>query len=145
MLTALPKPVAASAFAGLVALAAGPAFASAWVAHLAAGSFGESQATTLPASPTGLAAACQSGTGSKIIVTWNSVTKATSYTVYDSTTSATGTYSVIASGVTGTSWTSGSLSNGNYWFEVSASIGTNWTGSRSSASAQRTIGVLSCT
>ncbi|HEX4865574.1 MAG TPA: hypothetical protein VFV02_16010, partial [Acidimicrobiales bacterium] len=120
MRTGPAKPLIISlALAGLVALAAGPALASTWVAHLAAGSSGESQATTLPAAPTGVAAACQSSTGSRIIVSWTTVPKATTYTVFDSTTSATSGYSVLASGVTTTPWTSGSLSANHYWFEVS--------------------------
>ena len=144
MLTARAKPVISLAMAGLVALAAGPAFASTWVDHLAAGSSGESHTTTLPAAPTGVAAACQSSTGSKIIVSWNAVSKATGYTVLDSTTSATSGYSVAASGVATTSWTSGSLANGNYWFEVTASVGTHWTSPNSAASGETTLATLSC-
>lgn len=144
MLEARPKPVICLVIAGLVALAAGPAFASTWVSHLAAGSSGESHATALPAAPTGVAAACQSAIGSKIIVSWNAVSNATAYTVSDSTTSATSGYSVAASGLTGTSWTSGSLGNGNYWFEVTASVGTNWTSPNSAASGETTLGLLSC-
>lgn len=144
MLTALPKPVISLAMVGLVALAAGPAFASTWVSQLAGGSSGESHATTLPAAPTGVAAACQSGTGSKIIVSWNAVSKATGYTVLDSTTSATGSYSVVASGVTTSPWTSGSLSSGHYWFEVTAQVGTHWTSANSAASGETTLGTLSC-
>lgn len=144
MLTARPKAVITLAMAGLVVLMAGPAFATTWVIHLSAGSSGESQATSLPAAPATVSAACQSGTGSKIIVSWTAVAKATAYTVYDSTTSATGSYTSVMSGVTTTSWTSGSLSNANYWFEVTASIGTNWTSLKSSASAETTIATLSC-
>jgi hypothetical protein len=144
VLTDLRKPVIRLAIAGLVALAAGPAFASTWVSQLAAGSSAESHATTLPAAPGGVAAACQSATGKKIVVSWNAVSKATAYTVLDSTTSVTSGYSVAASGVTSTSWTSGALSSGNYWFEVTVSVGTNWTSPNSAASGETTLGTLSC-
>lgn len=64
----------------------------------------------------------------------------TSYSVYDSTTSATAIFTLVASGVTGTSWTSGALSNNtNYWFEVAALIGTNWASATSAASGESTI------
>jgi hypothetical protein len=60
--------------------------------------------------------------------------------VYDSTTSATGAYSSVATGVTATSWTSGNLSVGtHYWFEVTALVGSNWTSAKSSATAESTI------
>jgi hypothetical protein len=115
--------------------------ASNWVVHVAAGSKGESQASVLPAAPTGIAATCAAPTTSKTIkVTWNAVTHATSHSIYDSTTSAGGTYSLVASGVVTTSWTSGTLTSGtNYWFEVVAVVGSNWASVKSSASAESTI------
>jgi len=59
---------------------------------------------------------------------------------YDSTTSATGSYTLVASGVTGTAWTSGTLTNNtNYWFEVTALIGANWASVTSAASPESTI------
>ena len=68
------------------------------------------------------------------------VTHATTYTVYDSTTSATGTYTSVASGVTTTSWTSGTLTAGtNYWFEVTVSVGSNWASAKSTATGESTI------
>ncbi len=68
------------------------------------------------------------------------MTHATTYSVYDTTTSATGTYSLVASGVTATSWTSGSLSNNtNYWFEVVANVGSNWASTKSAATGESTI------
>ncbi len=95
--------------------------------------------------PSGAAAACAAPTTSKTIkVSWNAVTHATSYPVYDSTTSATGTYSLVASGVSTTSWTSGTLTAGtNYWFEVVTVIGSNWVSAKSSATAESTINSLS--
>jgi endoglucanase len=115
--------------------------ASNWAVHVAAGSKGESQASVLPTAPTGIAASCAAPTTAKTIkVTWNAVTHATTYSVYDSTTSAGGAYSLIASGVSTTSWTSGALTSGtNYWFEVVAVVGSNWAGVKSTASAESTI------
>ena len=112
-----------------------------WVVHLAAGSKGEAHAQTLPSAPTGVSAACAAPTTSKTIkVTWSAVTHATTYSVYDSTTTATGTYTLVASGVATTSWTSGTLTTGtHYWFEVVTNVGSNWTSAKSAASAESTI------
>jgi hypothetical protein len=77
-------------------------------------------------------------------VTWTAVARATSYTIYQSSVSATSGYSAAATGVTATSWTSPSLAIGNYSYEVTAYIGTNWISTQSSATAQRTI-VVGCT
>ncbi|MFL5959398.1 MAG: hypothetical protein ACJ75G_03900 [Gaiellaceae bacterium] len=77
-------------------------------------------------------------------VTWNAATNATSYTVWQSTTSATGGYTIAATGITATTWTSGNLATGTYWFEVSSATGSNWTSSNSTATAQRTILVAAC-
>ena len=108
---------------------------------LAASSKGEAQSQTLPSAPAGPSAACAAPTTSKTItVTWSSVIHASSYSIYDSTSSATGTYSLLASGVSGTSWTSGTLTAGkNYWFEATALVGSNWTSAKSSATGESTI------
>ena len=128
---------AAAIFLGTVstAFAAGN-----WVVHLAASSKGEAHAQALPSAPTGVSAACAAPTTSKTIkVSWSAVTHATNYSVYDSTTSATGTYTLVASGVT-SPWTSGTLTTGtNYWFEVVTNVGSNWTSAKSAASAESTI------
>jgi hypothetical protein len=115
--------------------------ASSWVAHLATGSSGEAHAQALPAAPTGVSAACAAPTTAKTIkVTWSAVTHATTYSVYDATTSATGTYTLVASGVSTTSWTSGTLTAAtNYWFEVTALVGTKWVSVKSSATGESTI------
>jgi hypothetical protein len=115
--------------------------ASNWVAQVASGSKGESQAATLPAAPGGVGAVCAAPTTAKTIkVTWSAVSRATTYSVYDTTTSASGTYALVASGVTTTSWTSGTLTSAtNYWFKVTALIGTNWASVQSAASPESTI------
>ena len=116
-----------------------------WTVMLHAVSSGEARSQTIPSGPTGVTASCNAPTLSRTIkVTWSAVTHATTYTVYDSTTSATGTYSAIATGVTSASWTSGTLTAGtNYWFEVTASIGSNWTSTKSSTSVESTINTFS--
>lgn len=115
--------------------------ATAWIVRSATGSSGESHAQGLPAAPTGVTATCNAPTTAKTIkVSWSAVTHATTYSVYDSTTSATGSYALVASGVSTTSWTSGTLTAGsNYWFEVAAGVGTNWLGVKSSASIESSI------
>jgi hypothetical protein len=112
-----------------------------WLVTLHASSSGEGHSQTVPSAPTGVTATCASPTTAKTIkVSWTAVTHATTYTVYDSTTSATGTYSSVASGVATTSWTSGTLTAGtHYWFEVTVSIGSNWSSAKSTATAESTI------
>ncbi|HEX4163557.1 MAG TPA: hypothetical protein VHZ05_13725 [Acidimicrobiales bacterium] len=116
-----------------------------WTVTLRTASSAESHSQTVPSAPTGVSAACNAPTTAKTIkVSWTAVTHATTYTVYDSTTSATGTYTAIATGVAATSWTSGTLNSGtNYWFEVTVSVGSNWTSTKSSASTESTINSLS--
>ena len=116
-----------------------------WIVVRQANSAGEGSAQALPSAPTGVTATCTSPTTSKkITVSWSAVSHATAYGVYDSTTSATGAYSLVTS-VTTTTWTpTTALSAGNYWYKVTASIGTNWTGVESSATVESTINTLKC-
>ena len=97
-----------------------------------------------PPAPTGVTATCTSSLATTVNVTWTAVTSATSYTVDESTTSATTGYAAAATGVSGTSWTSPSLTTGEYWFEVAADKGSV-SSPDSAASAQITILVLGCT
>jgi cellulose 1,4-beta-cellobiosidase len=129
---------------GMLLGVAGTAWATNWIPLLKSGSAGEARATGAPAAPTGAIAACTSASAKTIKVSWSSVTHATTYTVYEATTSASGTYTSVASGVTTTSWTSGTLAAANYWFEVAAYIGTNWLGTKSSATGESTISSSGC-
>jgi hypothetical protein len=119
--------------------------ATSWVVALGGGSNGEAHAQALPAAPGSPAASCNSPLTTKTIkVTWSAVARATTYSVYDSTTTATGTYSLVASGVATTSWTSGTLvSSTNYWFEVLAKIGSNWSSVKSAPTGESTINAAS--
>ena len=114
-----------------------------WVVHQTVGT-AEAHAQALPAAPASPAATCPAPTSAKTIkVTWTSVTHATGYTIYDSTTSATGTYASIGTATT-SPWTSGTLTSGtNYWFEVIADIGSNWSSVKSSATGESTINAAS--
>lgn len=135
---------ATAVFLGLQLLPQG-AWATAWTLSVLAGSKGQAHSQVLPTAPAGPTAACTSPASNKTVkVSWTAVTHATSYTVWVSTTSATGTYTSAASGVVATSWTSGTLATGNYWYEVSAAIGSNWASAKSSATSQRTISSSGC-
>jgi hypothetical protein len=123
----------------LLSLTTAPAWASSWVIALRSGSAAEGQSTVLPAAPGSPAAACSSSTSNTIKVTWSAVTHASSYSVYQATSAATGPYSLAASGIATTSWTSAGLASGNYWYEVTASEGSNWQGAKSAATGESTV------
>jgi hypothetical protein len=135
------------ALVGLVLVSStGAAWAATnWMVTLHTASSAESHSQTVPSAPTGVTAACNAPTSTKTIkVSWTAVAHATTYTVYDSTTSATGTYTSVATGVATTSWTSGTLTAGtHYWFEVTVSVGSNWTSTKSAATAESTINSFS--
>ena len=117
---------------------AGPADAATnWIVGLAAGSGGQAGSDVLSA-PTGVTATCGAGTRT-VDVSWSAVTHAASYTVQQSTTSATAGFSNVATGVTATTWTTGTLPNGSsYWYRVVAVVG-NWSSTVSAAAGPRTI------
>jgi hypothetical protein len=131
--------------AGLLLGMTGTGWATKWVPTLHAASAGEAKTQGVPAAPTGTTAACTSASAETIKVTWSAVTRATTYALYDATTSASGTYSAVATGTTTTTtWTSGTLSAANYWFEVVAYTGTKWIGTKSVATAESTVSSSGC-
>jgi hypothetical protein len=140
-----PQILAAALLTGCVLAGPRVALATSWTPLVNPGSRGQAQAQALPAAPTGVGAACTSPTGKTIRVTWAAVTRATSYSIYKSTTSATTGYTLAASGVTTTTWTSGTLANATYWFEVTAYTGTNWISANSAASPSHKIATTGCT
>src|SRR3954451_5849931 len=83
--------------AGLVAGRAS-AGASTWLPGIAAASHGQGQGGGLPGTPAGVSATCVAANQQKVTITWTASAHATSYTVYNATTSATGTYTVLATG-----------------------------------------------
>jgi hypothetical protein len=111
--------------------------------NLATSSSGEAHAQALPAAPTATSACASPASGRKVTVTWAAITHATNYGVYQSTTSATGTYTLQAT-VTVATWTSAALAAGHYWYEVVATIGTNWASAKSAATAERTTTSTTC-
>lgn len=109
-----------------------------------AGGSGEAKAQALPAAPTPSSACASPASGKKVTVTWPAVAHATGYAIYQSNTTATGTYTLQTTATTVT-WTSAALASGNYWYEVVTDIGTNWaSASKSAPTAQRTISSSAC-
>jgi cellulose 1,4-beta-cellobiosidase len=116
-----------------------------WSPGLTQGSHGEAHSGALPSAPAKPGASCVSSTAQQITVTWTASAHATTYSIYQSTTSATAGFTVTATGITTTSWTSPiQLATGSYWFKVIATTGTKWAGAQSTATVQRTIGSGSC-
>lgn len=91
-----------------------------------------------------MTSACTSATATTVTVGWNPVANATAYAILQSTISATSGFAVVATGISGSSWTSGGLATGTYWFEVSATVGSNWTSPASTAAGPRIILVAAC-
>ena len=129
---------------GMLLGTAETAWATNWKPTLKTGSAAEAEARAAPAAPSGTTAACTSSTAKTVKVSWTAVPLANTYTVYEATASATGTYTSVATGVTTTSWTSGTISAANYWFEVVAYVGTNWLGTKSPATGESTISSSGC-
>jgi hypothetical protein len=130
------------ATATVIWLSTGLAAASTWTAGLTASNSGESHTQAVPSAPTGISAVCAATRG-EVTVTWDTTAHAASYTLYDSTTSATGTYSSLATGIATTSYTTGVLTSGkNYWFEVVVYLGTQWASAKSTVSHERQINIL---
>ncbi|MGA3353012.1 MAG: hypothetical protein ABSD85_07485 [Acidimicrobiales bacterium] len=116
-----------------------PAAAANWAVPIKTGSSGEAQAQAAPSAPGGVSAACVSPSEREVLVSWNAVANASTYTVYKSTTTSTGTCSSTATGVTTTSWASGTLAAGNVYFKVAAYVGTKWVGVESSPAGETTF------
>jgi hypothetical protein len=114
-----------------------------WTVGLKTGGSGEAHAQALPVAPAATSACAAPTSGKKVTVSWTAVTHATGYAIYQSTTTATGTYTLQAT-VTTATWTSATLATGSYWYEVVTDIGTNWAGAKSAATAQRSISSSAC-
>jgi hypothetical protein len=126
--------------------AAGIAAATAWTVSLAAGSKAQAQTPTATPAPTGVTATC--ATGTKVTVSWTAETGAASYTVYDSTTSATGPWTSLGTGTSPftTASLTGTSGGTGYWFAVTTTLtDAAWGAStQSTASAKRTITTTTC-
>jgi len=117
----------------------GPATASTWTVGVTGGGNASSASDAAPDAPSSVISTCVSSSSNTVRISWSTVQHATAYSVYQATSSATGTYTVVKTGVTSTSWTTGSLGKGSYWFKVAAVVGANWSGPQSAATAQRVI------
>ena len=115
--------------------------ASSWAPGLVAASSGEAQGQPLPGTPS--ATASCSGVVGNVVINWTSISPVSSYTFYQSSTAASGPYSVVKSGLTTLSYTQTGLL-GTYWFEVSATLGANWVGGLSAPTQQRTLTLVLC-
>ena len=123
-----------AAFSGTVSTQPRPAWAD-WPVQIG-GSGALARAGTAPQPPSGVTAVCGTGLlADTITVSWSAVAGAPSYTVYQSTTSATSGYAPAASGIAATSWTSPALGTATYWYEVTSVIGTYWQSTASAATA----------
>jgi hypothetical protein len=129
----------------LLVVSSGTAWATAnWTVRVATMNSGEAHAQALPTAPTPTSA-CSSPASTKTVrVSWTAVTHATAYAVYQSNTTASGTYTLQTSGVTATSWTTAALTTGDYWYEVVADVGTSWASAKSAASAERVVSSSAC-
>lgn len=88
-----------------------------------------------PSAPTGLTA---TGGNAQVSLSWNAVSGATGYTVKRATVSG-GPYTVIASGITGTTYTDTTVQNGtSYFYVVSASNAVGESGNSNQATATPT-------
>jgi hypothetical protein len=120
-------------------LSATAASASNWSTTLNSSSAGQARSSATATAPTGVTATCTASNQKTVVVSWVAVSHA-KYSVYQSSTSSSTGFTVVASGVATTSWTSASLPTGlTYWYKVSATIGSNWTSSMSTASTGRLI------
>jgi len=115
-----------------------------WALHVATVNSGEAKAQALPAAPAPTSACTSPASAKTVKVSWTAITHATTYAVYQSDTTATGTYTLQTSGLTTTSWTTAALATGDYWYEVVADIGSNWASVKSAAGAERIISSSAC-
>jgi hypothetical protein len=133
--------VAVIAFAVAASIVGIPhANASSWTVRTATNSAALARSLT-PNPPSTVTASCADALATRVIaVSWSSVEHATSYVVYQSTTSATSGYSVVATDVTTTAWLTATLKKGTYWYAVASVVGSpGWTSSMSAPTQARAI------
>ena len=125
----------------IVCLLGGTRIASAsnWLNHLAAASKGQARAQTVPTAPTGMTASCPVPTTAVIKLAWTAVKHATTYSVYQSTTSATSGFVEVKAGLTTPTWTTAILSAAMYWYKATVIFGNNWASLQSTVANRATI------
>jgi hypothetical protein len=124
----------AATLVSIVAVGGVAQAATPWSVPLGAGSHGQAQAGTLTAA-TGVTSSCIGNSGNKVpvVVSWTAAPRATSYTISQATT-ANGTYTIVATGVTGNSYSFTPSPAGTYFFEVTADL-NNWASAPSAPTA----------
>ena len=133
--------VAVIAFVVAASIVGNPhANASSWTVRTATNSAALAHSVDLDP-PSTVTATCTEALVARVItVSWSTVEHASSYVVYQSTTSATTGYSVVATDVTTTSWITATLKKGTYWYAVAAVVGSSaWTSPMSAPTQARTI------
>ncbi len=116
------------------------AAAATWTVALQAPSSGQRRSRAPPSAPTAPTGVCVAGTSPTVQVGWTGVAHAASYAVSSSPSGSSGTYALLASGVTTNPYTTTSLAQGTYRFEVTVLVGSNWTSAKSVATpTPRTI------
>lgn len=133
--------VAAIASAVVLSVVGGPhANASMWTVKTAGNAPALARSLD-PQPPDTVTAFCADAVVTRVVdVSWSAVDYATSYVVYQSTTSATAGFSVVASDVTSTNWLSPPLKKGTYWYAVAAVAGApTWISLMSDPTEARTI------
>ena len=138
LIASLAGPVLAPAPAGAVSVPAS------WSIALAASASAQVDSGGPPSAPAGATATCVSALSNQVTITWNAVAGASTYSLYYSTVSAGGPYSLLTSGIATTIYTTGGLAVATFWFEVAAVRGTYWQGPNSAATAGRTIVAITC-
>nr|WP_224753658.1 glycoside hydrolase family 6 protein [Paenibacillus terricola] len=91
---------------------------------------------TVPAAPTGLTATAGNA---QVVLAWTASTGATSYNVKRSTTSG-GTFTTIATGVTGTTYTDTGLTNGTTYYYVVSAVNSAGESANSSVASATPVG-----
>lgn len=116
--------VAVIAFVVALGIVGSPhANAGTWPVRTATNATGLAQSLTLTP-PSTVTAICAGGLDVRVIaLSWTPVEPATSYVVYQSTTSSTSGFSVVATGVTATAWISATLKKATYWYAVATVAG----------------------
>ncbi|PWW07152.1 aryl-phospho-beta-D-glucosidase BglC (GH1 family) [Paenibacillus cellulosilyticus] len=96
---------------------------------------------TVPSAPTGLTAAASNA---QVTLSWTASTGATSYNVKRSTVSG-GTFTTIAAGVTGTTYTNTGLTNGTTYYYVVSAVNSAGESANSSAASATPAGSTTTT
>lgn len=133
--------VAAIVFAVALSVVAGPhANASTWTVRSGANAAALAQSLD-PQPPSTVTAVCAEALLTRVVdLSWSPVDHATSYVVYQSTTSATSGFAVVATDVTTTTWVTAPLKKGTYWYAVAAATGSPaWLSPMSDPTEARTI------